>query len=69
MKKFVKSIFRSVKPLIDILLSPITLIGAVYFRFGINFNEQGQLALLSRFHFNEELRNIPLESTGELNYR
>ena len=116
-KKFVKSVFRSVKPLIDILLSPFTLIGAVYFLFlkriglrqlrvsrmifnvvgmfpiidhyyeplfnprhlshpldkdrplpGINFNENGQLALLSRFHFNEELENIPLEPTGNLSY-
>lgn len=117
MKKFIKSIFRLIKPLIDILLSPFTLIGAVYFLFlkriglrqlrvsraifnavgmfpiidhyyeplfnprhlsypldrdrslpGINFNEAAQLDLLSRFHFNEELKQIPLESTGELTY-
>lgn len=116
-KRTLKSIARLLKPVADLVLSPLTLLGSIYFyllkRFGlkqlpvsryifntvgmfplvdhyyeplfnpkhlshpldadrslpgIDFNVAGQLALLSRFHFQVELGQIPIQPTEGLGY-
>lgn len=117
MKRILKAIAPFLKLVIDIVLSPLTLLGTIYFfllkRFGlkqlrvtryifnkvgmfplvdhyyeplfnprhlsrpleedrslpgVDFNEAGQLALLGRFEFQEELLRMPLKPTQGLAY-
>lgn len=117
MKRILKAFAPFLKPVVDVVLSPLTFLGSAYFfllkRFGlkqlrisryifnkvgmfpivdhyyeplfnprhlsrpldedrslpgIDFNDAGQLALLARFQFQEELLRMPLKPAQGLDY-
>lgn len=117
LKALIKAVLRTIKPLLDVVLAPLTFLGACYFYIlkraglkqmrvsrsifysvgmypiidhyyeplfnprhlshplnrdrllpGLDFNVEGQLALLSRFTFTEEVGRIPLTPAGKLTF-